>query len=216
MLLMIGYLPVITKGLHAMTGAFVALKAVAWEVYALLGAIAYVMLGISAMVKGKWPTLHNIIEEAKFVASSWADILSSMMGMEKTISVVSEAGAPPTPTPTSAVAPTPTPRYTLKEHQYKLHHPSWELGMPMLAKGGIVPGPIGAPIPIIAHGGEQFAGIGKSFGAVNINIYGDYMGDESSKRALIRKFKELMAQDTRRTSFAGINRVGYFPGSSAP
>jgi len=86
---------------------------------------------------------------------------------------------------------------------------------PEMAKGGIVPGPIGAPIPIIAHGGEQFAGVGKSFGGTNIYI-GSFMGDESSLREFSRKVKEIMGQDGRRTSFSGINRLEYFPGSSAP
>ncbi len=80
--------------------------------------------------------------------------------------------------------------------------------------GGVVSGPIGKPVPIMAHGGEQFAGVGKSFGAVNIYI-GSYMGDESSLRAFSRKVKEIIGQDTRRTSFPSINRLEYFPGSSA-
>jgi len=86
---------------------------------------------------------------------------------------------------------------------------------PEMQKGGIVPGPIGAPIPIIAHGGEQFAGVGKSFGGTNIYI-GNFMGDESSLRAFSRKVKEVIGQDVRRTSFSGINKSEYFPGSSAP
>ena len=87
--------------------------------------------------------------------------------------------------------------------------------VPSKQYGGIVPGPTGAPVPIIAHGGEEFAGVGKSSRPVNIYI-GSYMGDESSLRALSRKIKEIMGQDTRRTSFPSINRLEYFPGSSAP
>ena len=45
--------------------------------------------------------------------------------------------------------------------------------MPSFAAGGTVPGPIGQPVPVIAHGGEQFAGVGKSFGNnVTVNVYG--------------------------------------------
>ncbi len=45
--------------------------------------------------------------------------------------------------------------------------------MPSFAAGGTVPGPIGQPVPVIAHGGEQFAGVGKSFGSnVTVNVYG--------------------------------------------
>ncbi len=89
--------------------------------------------------------------------------------------------------------------------------------LPGFASGGIIPGPIGQPMPIIAHGGEQFAGVGKSIGGntYNFNI-GNFMGDEVSLRAFSRKVKQLMGQDNRRTSFAGVNRLEYFPGSSAP
>jgi len=172
MLLMIGYLPMITKGLHTMTAAFAALKAVAWEVYLVLGAIAYVILGLSAILKGKWPTLKNIIAEAKWVASYWMETLTAAAGIK---------------------------------------FPE----VPEMQKGGIVPGPIGAPVPIIAHGGEPFGGIGgKAFGDVHIHI-GSFMGDEASLRAFSRKLKEIMGQDVRRTSFSGINRLEYFPGSSS-
>ena len=37
--------------------------------------------------------------------------------------------------------------------------------LPQMGKGGTVPGPIGAPVPIIAHGGEEFAGVGKKAGS---------------------------------------------------
>lgn len=87
--------------------------------------------------------------------------------------------------------------------------------LPEMKHGGVVPGPMGMPVPIMAHGGERFAGAGKPSGAVNIYI-GSFMGDESSLKAFSRKIGEIMGQDTRRTSFAGINRLEYFPGSSAP
>lgn len=89
--------------------------------------------------------------------------------------------------------------------------------IPSLVHGGVVPGLIGAPIPIIAHGGEQFAGVGNSIGRAGpVNIYiGSFMGDESSLRAFSRKLQEIMAQDGRRTSFPGINSLGYMAGSSS-
>ena len=89
--------------------------------------------------------------------------------------------------------------------------------LPSMQYSGIVPGTIGKPVPIMAHGGEQFAGVGKSLGGNTFQFYiGSYMGDEASQRALVGKFKEIMGQDGRRTSFSGINRLEYFPGSSAP
>jgi hypothetical protein len=41
-----------------------------------------------------------------------------------------------------------------------------------MASGGIVPGPVGAPVPIIAHGGEAFAGVGGFGTNVTVNVYG--------------------------------------------
>ena len=87
--------------------------------------------------------------------------------------------------------------------------------LPDMKYGGTVAGPIGAPVPIMAHGGEQFAGVGKSISPISIYI-GSFMGDESSLRAFSKTVKEIMGQDGRRTSFPSINRLEYFPGSSAP
>lgn len=88
--------------------------------------------------------------------------------------------------------------------------------IPSMQHGGRVPGPIGAPVPIIAHGGEEFAGVGKTFGGTNIHVHiGSFMGDESSLRAFSRKVKQIIEQDNRRTSFAGVNRLGYHAGSSS-
>jgi hypothetical protein len=47
-----------------------------------------------------------------------------------------------------------------------------------MASGGIVPGPIGQPVPIIAHGGEAFAGVGGGFGNVTVNVYGSLMAED--------------------------------------
>ncbi len=87
--------------------------------------------------------------------------------------------------------------------------------LPSMQFGGEVPGPIGAPVPVMAHGGEQFAGVGNKLGSTfNVSI-GNFMGDESSLREFARTIKELQGQDGRRTSFSGVNRLGYFPGSSS-
>ena len=60
----------------------------------------------------------------------------------------------------------------------------------MYQYGGIVPGPIGAPIPIIAHGGERFLGAGKEGGAgainVTLNVAGSIRSD-TDIAALIRR-----------------------------
>jgi len=76
-----------------------------------------------------------------------------------------------------------------------------------MAKGGIIVGEAG-PEAIIPLG----EGMGSTY---SINI-GNFMGDESSLRAFARKLKDIIGEDGRRTSFSGINRLEYFPGSSAP
>jgi len=95
---------------------------------------------------------------------------------------------------------------------------AYEMPIIKAAKGGIIKKPT---LALLGEGGPE-AVIPLSRGAGNIIHFeqhlhiGNFMGDEASMRALIRKQKELMGQEGRRTSFAGINRVGYFPGSSAP
>lgn len=69
--------------------------------------------------------------------------------------------------------------------------------MPTMAMGGIVPGPIGQPIPILAHGGEAYAGIGSRVGnTYNITIQGTFLeGNESKWREMIRRVSETVAQE---------------------
>lgn len=103
---------------------------------------------------------------------------------------------------------------------------TWEPGMPEVAMpgvpvmqaGGIVPGPFGKPVPILAHGGELVSGLhGKAIGGTTINIsMGNYLGDEASLREFARAMGDILGQDVRRTSFSGVNTLEYFPGSSAP
>jgi len=102
---------------------------------------------------------------------------------------------------------------------------AWQPGMeevempevPAMQHGGIVPGRFGEPVPVMAHGGEAFSGLhGEAMGTtVNISM-GNYLGDEGSLREFARMLKDVVGQDTRRTSFAGVNTLGYYPGSSAP
>ena len=80
--------------------------------------------------------------------------------------------------------------------------------------GGIVPGPIGQPVPIMAHGGEQYAGVGNSMGTV-INIsMGSFLGDDASLRKFARTIKSIVAEENRRTSFGPVSR-GYHSGTSS-
>lgn len=47
-------------------------------------------------------------------------------------------------------------------------------------QGGIVPGPIGAPIPAIVHGGEAIIPAGRGMGGITVNITGNTLLDENS------------------------------------
>ena len=90
--------------------------------------------------------------------------------------------------------------------------------LPTAQFGGVVPGPFGSPMPIMAHGGEMVSGLhGEAMGGTTVNIsMGNFLGDESSLREFVRGVKDIFNQDVRRTSFSGVNSLGYFPGSSAP
>jgi len=93
----------------------------------------------------------------------------------------------------------------------------WDQRMVPMQHGGIVPGRFGEPVPVMAHGGELVSGLhGEAMGTtVNISM-GNYLGDEGSLREFARMLKDVIGQDTRRTSFSGVNTLGYYPGSSAP
>lgn len=47
-------------------------------------------------------------------------------------------------------------------------------GVPGFAAGGIVPGPTGAPMLAVVHGGEEFSGVGRSLGGsttINVSVH---------------------------------------------
>jgi hypothetical protein len=67
--------------------------------------------------------------------------------------------------------------------------------------GGVVPGPIGMPVPILAHGGETVSTPGQSKGAnsngsgATFNVYlGLYAGTESEKRNIARDLYASLLQ----------------------
>lgn len=64
------------------------------------------------------------------------------------------------------------------------------VGIPGFQTGGVVPGPIGAPVPIMAHAGEVVkpAGVGApAGGSVNLEVnIGLYAGTETEKRNIAR------------------------------
>ena len=86
--------------------------------------------------------------------------------------------------------------------------------IPSFASGGIVPGPIGAPVPVMAHGGEAFAGVGQGFSTtVNVNL-GLLPGDEVTLGKVVALIKSRLGRDGRRNSFGPVNQGYYFGRSS--
>jgi len=99
---------------------------------------------------------------------------------------------------------------------------AWEPGMPEIETpeipamrvAGIVPSP---SVPSIARGGTAGGLRGGAMGGTTVNIsMGSFLGDETSLREFVRAVKDIFNQDVRRTSFPGVNVLGYYPGSSAP
>lgn len=65
-------------------------------------------------------------------------------------------------------------------------------GLASLQHGGIVPGPIGQPVPIIAHGGEQFAGVGNTLGTtINVNVAGSVIAERDLAATIREEFLKI-------------------------
>jgi len=65
------------------------------------------------------------------------------------------------------------------------------------AEGGIVPGPVGAPVPAIVHGGETIIPVGKSAGGIVININGGVYLDEDSAEKIGDKIIQKLRSNIR-------------------
>lgn len=83
------------------------------------------------------------------------------------------------------------------------------------AAGGIVTSPTLAMIG--EAGPEAVVPLGGGLGGEVHHHWsiGNFMGDQASLRAFFRMAKEVMAEEDQRTTFAGINKLGYMPGSSS-
>lgn len=68
------------------------------------------------------------------------------------------------------------------------------------AEGGVVPGPVGAPVPAIVHGGETIIPPGKRLGGVTINITGNtFMSDEETAEKIGDMIMKNLKLQTRYT-----------------
>jgi len=81
-----------------------------------------------------------------------------------------------------------------------------EFKMPSFAGGGIVPGPIGQPVPIIAHGGEEFLGVGNhSKGGIynSVTINNPVVRSDADITELARRIsREQYRMQQSRSSYA--------------
>jgi len=75
-----------------------------------------------------------------------------------------------------------------------------EFVLPSAQFGGIVPGPIGQPIPIMAHGGEPFGGVGGKLGntIINVNVEGSVVSEQQLIDTLRREF--ILGKDRNTTT----------------
>lgn len=72
--------------------------------------------------------------------------------------------------------------------------------LPNAEFGGIVPGPIGRPVPIMAHGGEQYAGVGNRMGNI-FNFYNNFEGSLVSEREFVDNLRrEFILEKDRNTT----------------
>lgn len=63
--------------------------------------------------------------------------------------------------------------------------------------GGVVPGPIGIPIPAIVHGGETVIPAGGGFGGINIYISGNSFLDEDAPNKMAEKILDVLKMNLR-------------------
>ncbi len=67
----------------------------------------------------------------------------------------------------------------------------WDIlaGMPSYESGGVVPGPVGQPVPVLAHGGEKFLGAGTKSGGGDIYnfTFNGWVGTDQDVANKVRK-----------------------------
>jgi hypothetical protein len=77
-----------------------------------------------------------------------------------------------------------------------------KFGLPRLprlfATGGIVPGPIGQPVPAIVHGGEEIRPVSGGMSPITVNLQaGAFMGSETQAREFARIVARVLTEESR-------------------
>lgn len=65
------------------------------------------------------------------------------------------------------------------------------------AEGGVVPGPMGTPVPAIVHGGETIIPAGGKIGGATINVYNPVLLDDTMVEKLSVELGRLLRNDLR-------------------
>ena len=73
--------------------------------------------------------------------------------------------------------------------------------IPSLKHGGIVPGPLGAPQLVLAHGGEAFSGVGAGASAMGLTVVNHFHGDIIGIDTLEDFIQESVRDTLRRGGF---------------
>ncbi len=122
------------------------------------------------------------------VAGKWADALARM-GAEAASAAASSTEEPSASAPNEG---TTSPLPIISSGPATSTTTPAEGWPPSFAAGGIVPGPIGAPVRAVVHGGETVLPAGRG-GTVVFNLNGNYVGfDRSSLEQLARQLKPYL------------------------
>ena len=75
--------------------------------------------------------------------------------------------------------------------------PMVEGTLPPMQTGGIVPGPVNQPIPILAHGGEEVIPVGRSSSPITINVNNPIVRSDEDIKRIAEEINKILSQRSR-------------------
>ncbi|OGO04007.1 MAG: phage tail tape measure protein [Chloroflexi bacterium RBG_13_54_8] len=169
------------------------------------------LIAIGVLLWKNWDTITNafgvawekikgfFVAGAGFVSNIFKGMINSVVGLfNKMIGLISGRKIIDLPR-ISIAGVTIFPGYTLNLPTLPT--------IPSLQYGGIVPGAAGEPVPIVAHGGERYmgvgnplpAGVGAGGGSINVTISaGAFMGSQAEALEFGYKVRDIISQINRR------------------
>ena len=170
---------------------------------AIFGVTGAVFLGVSAFIKlinlSLIPAIFRAIVAWIGLLSvsgpaGWAILAGSVMVATAAIVALWEVLAVPLPSrpfPAPGGGQAVPPGYTTWEEAIAAGILPAGPPSPSYQYGGIVPGTIGKPIPIIAHGGEMFAVVHGAYrGGIEITVINNIQGSVITERDLVQTIRE--------------------------